>query len=89
MIEIGDRRIGKGCPPFIVAEISGNHNQSLDRAMRLVDAAARAGAHALKLQTATPEGLTLDADLPHFRISDPASPWSGARLLDLYRSRST
>jgi N-acetylneuraminate synthase len=89
MIEIGDKRIGRDCPPFIVAEMSGNHNQSFDRAMRLVDAAAAAGAHALKLQTATPEGLTLDADGPDFRIADPSSPWNGARLFDLYRSAVT
>ena len=89
MITLEDRKVGDGCPPFIIAEMSGNHNQSLDRAMQLVDAAAKSGAHALKLQTATPEGLTLDVDLPEFRISDPKSPWNGKRLFELYQSAVT
>lgn len=89
MIRIEGRYIGHDQPPFVVAEMSGNHNQSLDRALLIVEAAARAGAHALKLQTATPEGLTLDIDSPDFRISDPESPWNGQSLFKLYQQAVT
>ena len=60
MIKIGNREIGSGHPPFIIAEMSGNHNQSLARALEIVEAAAKAGAHALKLQTYTPDTIPLD-----------------------------
>ena len=88
-IKIGDRLVGPKHPPFIIAEMSGNHNQSLDRAMELVEAAAKAGVHALKLQTASPEGLTLDVDSPEFLIDDPASPWHGRNLYQLYKEAVT
>ncbi|MGB0748812.1 MAG: pseudaminic acid synthase [Magnetospiraceae bacterium] len=68
--------------PFIVAELSGNHNHALDRALALVDSAAAAGAHAVKLQTYTPDTLTLDSDKPEFVLQ--AGPWAGQRLYDLY-----
>lgn len=71
--------------PFVIAEMSGNHNQSLDRAILIVEAAAKSGADALKIQTATPEGLTLDIDAPDFCISDPNSPWVGKKLFELYQ----
>ena len=58
-MEIAHRRIGLDALPFVIAEMSGNHNQSLDRALSIVDAAARAGAHALKLQTYTADTITL------------------------------
>lgn len=89
MIRIGQRLIGATEPPFIIAEMSGNHNQSLERAFRLVDAAAAAGAHALKLQTATPDGLTLEVDHPDFLISDPDSLWFGKNLHQLYQEAVT
>jgi len=59
-IKIGDRQIGKEHSPFVIAEMSGNHNQSLERALEIVDAAAKAGAHGLKIQTYTADTMTLD-----------------------------
>lgn len=88
-IKIGEHIIGTNRPPFIIAEMSGNHNQSLDRAMALVDAAAKAGVHALKLQTASPDGLTLNVDSPDFLINDPSSPWHGRNLYQLYQDAVT
>lgn len=88
-IIIGKRPIGPNHAPFIIAEMSGNHNQSLDRAMELVEAAAESGVHALKLQTASPDGLTLDVDSPEFLIDDPDSPWAGRNLYDLYKDAVT
>ncbi|GAB3443597.1 pseudaminic acid synthase [Massilia solisilvae] len=89
MIEIAGRQIGPDSPPFIIAEMSGNHNQSLDRAMRIVDAAVEAGAHAIKLQTASPDGLTLDVDSPDFKILDKDSLWYGKNLYQLYQEAVT
>ncbi|HUR91669.1 MAG TPA: pseudaminic acid synthase [Gemmatimonadaceae bacterium] len=83
-VRIGDRPIGREHPPFVIAEMSGNHNHSLERAMSIVDAAADAGAHAIKLQTYTPDTMTLDLDEREFHISDPKSAWSGTSLYDLY-----
>ena len=88
-IRLGDRFIGRGYPPLVIAEMSGNHNQSLDRALEIVEAAARAGAHALKIQTYTPDTMTLDLDQGEFHISDPASPWAGASLYRLYGDAQT
>lgn len=81
---IGARAIGRDAAPFVIAEMSGNHNQSLERALALVDAAADAGAHALKLQTYTPDTMTLDLDEGEFHIGDPDSLWSGTSLYRLY-----
>ena len=81
---IGKRIIGLGYPPFIIAEMSGNHNQSLERALEIVEAAAKSGAHALKIQTYTPDTMTLDLDEREFHISDPKSLWSGTSLYQLY-----
>lgn len=81
---IGARVIGRDAAPFVIAEMSGNHNQSLERALALVDAAADAGAHALKLQTYTPDTMTLDLDEGEFHIGDPDSLWSGTSLYRLY-----
>ncbi len=83
-ILIGERKVGSGYPPFILAEMSGNHNQSLDRALSIVDAAARAGVHGLKLQTYTAETMTLDMDHEGFVIDDPTSLWYGESLYNLY-----
>jgi len=84
MITINNRKIGVGHPPFIIAEMSGNHNQSLDRALEIVEAAAKTGAHALKIQTYTPDTMTLDLDEREFHISDPKSLWAGNSLYKLY-----
>jgi N-acetylneuraminate synthase len=88
-MQIGDRRLGADSRPFVVAEMSGNHNQSLDRAMAIVDAAADAGADAIKLQTYTADTLTLDVRHGDFVIADPQSPWAGQHLHDLYRAAYT
>jgi len=87
--KIGDRLIGADAPPFIIAEMSGNHNQSLDVALQIVEAAAKAGAHALKLQTYTAETMTLDLTEGEFFIKDPNSLWAGTSLYDLYEKAHT
>ena len=84
MITINKRSIGSGHSPFVIAEMSGNHNQSLDRALAIVEAAAKSGAHALKIQTYTPDTMTLDLDEREFHISDPESLWTGTSLYKLY-----
>lgn len=84
VIEISDRVIGQNHAPFIIAEMSGNHNQSLERALEIVEAAAKTGAHALKIQTYTPDTMTLDLDEREFHISDPNSLWAGTSLYKLY-----
>lgn len=89
MIKIANHTIGRDHPPFIIAEMSGNHNQSLERALRIVDAAADAGAHAIKLQTYTADTMTLDLDEGDFFISDPNSLWSGTSLYKLYEEAHT
>jgi N-acetylneuraminate synthase len=81
---IGGRAIGRGHLPFIIAEMSGNHNRSLERALAIVEAAARSGAHALKIQTYTPDTMTLDLNEREFRIEDRNSPWAGTSLYRLY-----
>ena len=83
-IQIAGREIGPDHPPFIIAEMSGNHNQSLERALEIVEAAAKSGAHALKIQTYTPDTMTLDLDEREFHISDPKSLWAGTSLYQLY-----
>lgn len=88
-ITIAERKIGRCHPPFIIAEMSGNHNQSLDRALEIVDAAAASGAHALKLQTYTADTMTLDIDEGEFFISDPNSLWKGTSLYKLYQEAHT
>lgn len=88
-IVIAGRAIGRGHPPFVIAEMSGNHNQSLDRALEIVEAAARAGAHALKLQTYTADTMTLDVRGAGFQIEDQGSLWAGASLYQLYQQAYT
>lgn len=88
-IRIGNRNIGANHPPFIIAEMSGNHNQSLDRALAIVEAAGKAGAHALKLQTYTADTMTLDIDEGEFHISDANSLWKGTSLHKLYAQAHT
>ncbi len=88
-MRIGDRRIGPDAPPFVIAEMSGNHNQSLDRALEIVDAAAAAGAHGLKIQTYTADTMTLPISTGEFFIDDEESLWHGKSLHDLYQVAST
>ena len=87
--QIGKCKVGLGHAPFVIAEMSGNHNQSLDRALEIVEAAAKAGAHAIKLQTYTADTMTLDLDEGQFRISDPKSLWAGRTLYSLYDEAHT
>ena len=82
--EIAGRPIGQGHSPFVIAEMSGNHNQSLERALEIVEAAAKTGAHALKIQTYTPETMTLDIAEREFFIADKNSLWKGKSLFQLY-----
>ena len=84
-MRIAQREIGRGEIPFIIAEMSGNHNQSLERAVEIVEAAAKAGAHALKLQTYTADTMTLDLNEGEFFINDEQSLWKGNSLHDLYK----
>jgi N-acetylneuraminate synthase len=84
---ISGRAIGPGEPPYIIAELSGNHNGDLSRALALVDAAAETGADAVKLQTYTADTITIDVDRPEFRIS--GGPWDGRGLHELYSEAST
>jgi pseudaminic acid synthase len=84
IIKIGSRNIGDSYEPFIIAEISANHNQSLNTAKKLIRAAAKSGVDAIKLQTFLPENLTLDTNNKDFKIKDKKSPWYGYRLFDLY-----
>jgi pseudaminic acid synthase len=89
MIKIGNLAVGAGNRPYLVAEMSGNHNQSLERALEIVDAAAESGADAIKLQTYTAATMTIDSRMPGFVIDDPASPWAGRQLFDLYEEAHT
>lgn len=88
-IKLEDRLVGPNQPPFIIAEMSGNHNQSLERALEIVEAAATAGAHALKIQTYTADTMTLNLDNDDFYIEDPNSLWNGNTLYTLYQQAYT
>ena len=88
-MKIANIPIGKNSSPFVIAEMSGNHNQSLERALEIVEAAAKTGAQALKIQTYTPDTMTLDLDEREFHISDPKSLWAGTSLYKLYGQAHT
>ncbi len=88
-ITISGRSIGTCYPPFIIAEMSGNHNQSLDRALEIVEAAAESGVHAIKLQTFKADTLTINENKGSFFISDSNSPWKGTSLYKLYQQAHT
>jgi pseudaminic acid synthase len=81
-IFINGRRIGKGQPVYVVAEMSGNHDQDFDKAVKIIEAAKESGADAVKLQTYTPDTITIDCDNEHFRIQ--GTIWEGLKLHDLY-----
>ncbi len=88
-VRIEGREIRNGGDPLVIAEMSGNHNQSLDTALAIVQAAADAGADALKLQTYTADTITLDVRSGPFVITDKNSPWAGRKLYELYQEAHT
>lgn len=88
-IRIAGRKIGPSEKPFVIAEMSGNHNQSLERALAIVESAAKAGADAIKLQTYTADTMTIQADGREFYIEDPDSLWAGKSLYELYQEAHT
>ncbi len=86
-MKVGNRKIGPGNPIFIVAEMSGNHNGSYKRALKIIDAAAEAGADAVKLQTYTPDTITIDCDKKYFQVKTKL--WRGQTLYNLYKKTYT
>ena len=86
-LTIADRRIGPEYPPYIICELSGNHNGSLERMLQLVEAAAKTGCDAIKIQSYTPDTMTIDCDREDFHIK--SGPWAGRTLYDLYREAHT
>ena len=84
---IADRAVGDGQPPYLVAELSANHNGEIERALRIMELAKTAGVDAVKLQTYTADTMTIDSDSPDFLIE--GGLWDGYRLYDLYSEAST
>lgn len=88
-ILVGAHAVGREHPPFVVAEMSGNHNGDLDRALAIVDAVADSGAQALKIQTYTADTITIDVDQPQFRVEEQHGLWGGRTLYQLYDEAHT
>ncbi|MFN3708965.1 MAG: pseudaminic acid synthase [Alishewanella aestuarii] len=88
-ITLGKRAVGPGQTPFIIAELSGNHDQSLEKALAMVDAAAACGADAIKIQTYTADSMTLDINSGDFVIQDAGNLWQGQSLYQLYQKAMT
>ncbi|MDD4862978.1 MAG: pseudaminic acid synthase [Alishewanella agri] len=88
-ITLGKRAVGPGQTPFIIAELSGNHDQSLDKALAMVDAAAACGADAIKIQTYTADSMTLNINSGEFVIQDAGNLWQGQSLYELYQKAMT
>ncbi|MEO6145376.1 MAG: pseudaminic acid synthase [Dermatophilaceae bacterium] len=88
-VTIGSHTVSRGERPFVIAEMSGNHNGDLERALQIVDAVAKTGAQALKIQTYTPDTITIDVDTPAFRIGDEHGLWGGRNLYQLYQEAHT
>jgi len=88
-VSIGSHTVSRGERPFVIAEMSGNHNGDLERALQIVDAVAKTGAQALKIQTYTPDTITIDVDTPAFRVSDEHGLWGGRNLYQLYQEAHT
>ena len=86
-IVINDKKIGFNTEPYIIAELSGNHNGDINRAIKLIDAAVASGANAIKLQTYTADTITIDSNRSEFLVK--GGPWSGQKLYDLYKEAST
>jgi N-acetylneuraminate synthase len=87
MITINGRRIGIDYSPYVIAEMSANHNGDIDNAYKIIDMAKAAGADAIKMQTYTPDTLTIDCDLPDFQLTDGL--WAGRSLYQLYQEAYT
>ena len=88
-IKLGNISIGYKHKPFVIAEMSGNHNHSIDKALEIIDAAALSGAHAIKLQTYTADTLTIDVSSDDFCIKDKNSLWKDRNLYELYKEAHT
>src|SRR5687768_10572555 len=88
-IDLDGHRIGADEQPFVIAEVSGNHNGSLDRALEIIDAIAASGAQAVKFQTYTADTITIDAKGPRFQIRAGHDLWGGRTLHDLYEEAHT
>ena len=86
-IKINESTIGENTPPYIIAELSGNHNGKINRALELIDAASDAGANAVKLQTYTADTITINSNRPEFMIK--SGLWAGKNLYELYSEAST
>ena len=88
-VSIGSHTVSRDERPFVIAEMSGNHNGDLGRALQIVDAVAKSGAQALKIQTYTPDTITIDVDTPAFRIGEEHGLWGGRNLYQLYQEAHT
>lgn len=88
-MQIGNYKIGQNHKPFIIAEMSGNHNQSIEKALKIIEIAAACGADAVKLQTYTADSITINHRGGLFDIKDPTSLWSGRNLYELYEEAHT